>query len=138
MRRVVDAGWAKQRFTWLKGGSLRGAVTALAFAAAAAATMNGANAAPPASNEIRIGITAPFTGPASAYGVIAKVMVAYMDKINAEGGINGRKINMITYDDAYEPTKAMEVTRKLVEEDQVLFTHGRPSARTPTRRSSPI
>ena len=81
-----------------------------------------AYAAPPTSNEIRIGVTAPFTGPASAYGVIAKVMVAYMDKVNAEGGINGRKINMITYDDGYEPTKVMEVTRKLVEEDQVLFT----------------
>ena len=45
-----------------------------------------------------------------------------MDKVNAEGGINGRKINMITYDDGYEPTKVMEATRKLVEEDQVLFT----------------
>ena len=72
--------------------------------------------------EIRIGVTAPYTGPASAYGVIAKVMVAYMDKVNAEGGINGRKVNMITYDDGYEPTKVMEATRKLVEDDQVLFT----------------
>ena len=45
-----------------------------------------------------------------------------MDKVNAEGGINGRKVNMITYDDGYEPTKVMEATRKLVEEDQVLFT----------------
>ena len=77
---------------------------------------------PRGAEEIRIGVTAPYTGPASAYGVIAKVMVAYMDKVNAEGGINGRKINMITYDDGYEPTKVMEVTRKLVEEDQVLFT----------------
>ncbi|WP_346658044.1 ABC transporter substrate-binding protein [Bradyrhizobium sp. 157] len=81
-------------------------------------------AAPPGSNEIRIGNTAPYTGPASAYGVIAKVISAYLDKVNAEGGINGRKVNMITYDDAYDPNKTMEMTRKLVEDDQVLFTLG--------------
>ena len=64
----------------------------------------------------------PITGPASAYGVIGKVMAAYADKVNAEGGINGRKLNLITYDDAYDPNKTMEMTRKLVEEDQVLLT----------------
>ena len=80
---------------------------------------------------------APYTGPASAYGVIAKVIVAYMDKVNAEGGINGRKVNMITYDDGYDPIKVMEATRKLVEEDQVLFTLA-TSVPTRTRRSSPI
>ena len=79
-------------------------------------------AAPPGSNEIRIGITSPFTGPASAYGVIGKVIAAYADKVNAEGGINGRKLNLITYDDAYDPNKTLEMTRKLVEEDQVLLT----------------
>jgi hypothetical protein len=101
----------------------RSAATALVLATMAGAAMGArAYAAPPTSNEIRIGVTAPYTGPASAYGVIAKVMLAYMDKVNAEGGINGRKINMITYDDGYEPTKVMEATRKLVEEDQVLFT----------------
>ena len=63
----------------------------------------------------------PYTGPASAYGVIGKVMAAYFDKVNAEGGIRGRKINFISYDDAYNPTKTMEATRKLVEEDNVLF-----------------
>jgi branched-chain amino acid transport system substrate-binding protein len=81
-------------------------------------------AGPPGSNEIRIGNTAPYTGPAAAYGVIAKVIAAYLDKTNAEGGINGRKINLITYDDAYEPTKTLEMTRKLVEEDQVLLALG--------------
>jgi branched-chain amino acid transport system substrate-binding protein len=81
-----------------------------------------AQAAPPAANEIRIGMASPLTGPASAYAVIAKVIAAYMDKVNAEGGINGRKINTIIYDDAYDPIKTMEVTRKLVEDDQVLFT----------------
>ena len=97
----------------------------LALAAmAGSVTSDRAYAAPPASNEIRIGNTAPLTGPASAYGIISKVVAAYLDKINAEGGINGRKVSMITYDDAYQPTKAMEMTRKLVEEDQVLFTMG--------------
>nr|WP_247515946.1 ABC transporter substrate-binding protein [Bradyrhizobium sp. 190] len=78
-------------------------------------------AAAPGANEIRIGNTMPYTGPASAYGVIGKVMAAYFDKVNAEGGIRGRKINFISYDDAYNPTKTMEATRKLVEEDNVLF-----------------
>ena len=59
----------------------------------------------PGDNEIRIGNTMPYTGPASAYGVIGKVMAAYFDKVNAEGGIKGRKINFISYDDAYNPTK---------------------------------
>ncbi|WP_347339177.1 ABC transporter substrate-binding protein [Bradyrhizobium paxllaeri] len=100
-------------------------MAALVVAAmAGSAISNQAHAAPPGPNEIRIGNTAPYTGPASAYGVIAKVIAAYLDKINAEGGINGRKVSMITYDDAYEPTKTMEMTRKLVEDDQVLLTLG--------------
>jgi ABC-type branched-subunit amino acid transport system substrate-binding protein len=100
----------------------RSAAAAVVLATRWRGRLSGRAAASPGNREIRIGVTAPYTGPASAYGVIAKVMVAYMDKINAEGGINGRKVNMITYDDGYEPTKVMEMTRKLVEEDQVLFT----------------
>jgi len=72
-------------------------------------------------NEIRIGNTMPYSGPASAYGTIGKVISAYFDKVNAEGGINGRKINFISYDDAYNPAKTVELTRKLVEEDRVLL-----------------
>ena len=103
--------------------SWRSAAMALAVAAmAGSAVTDRVYAAPPGNNEIRIGNTAPYTGPASAYGVIAKVIAAYLDKVNAEGGINGRKINLITYDDAYEPTKTLDMTRKLVEEDQVLLT----------------
>jgi len=75
-------------------------------------------------NEIRIGATSPITGPTPAYAVQAKVISAYFDKVNAEGGINGRRINMIVYDDGYDPKKAVEMTRKLVEEDQVLFSMG--------------
>ena len=101
----------------------RSAATTLVVAAMAGSALSArVYAAPPTSNEIRVGVTAPLTGPASAYGVIAKVMAAYADKVNAEGGINGRKLNLITYDDAYDPNKALEMTRKLVEEDQVLFT----------------
>jgi branched-chain amino acid transport system substrate-binding protein len=71
--------------------------------------------------EIKIGNTMPYSGPASAYGVIGKTEAAYFNKINAEGGINGRKITFISYDDAYSPPKAVEQTRKLVESDEVLL-----------------
>src|SRR5271156_5720016 len=71
--------------------------------------------------EIKIGNIMPYSGPASAYGVIGKSEDAYFRKINAEGGINGRKINFISYDDAYSPPKAVEQARKLVESDEVLF-----------------
>ncbi|MBR0784702.1 ABC transporter substrate-binding protein [Bradyrhizobium iriomotense] len=71
--------------------------------------------------EIRIGNIMPYSGPASAYGVIGKTEEAYFRKINAEGGINGRKINFISYDDAYSPPKTVEQARKLVESDEVLL-----------------
>ncbi|MGB6397116.1 MAG: ABC transporter substrate-binding protein [Bradyrhizobium sp.] len=70
--------------------------------------------------EIKIGNIMPYSGPASAYGVIGKTEDAYFKKINAEGGINGRKINFVTYDDGYSPPKAVEQARKLVESDEVL------------------
>jgi len=71
--------------------------------------------------EIKIGNIMPYSGPASAYGVIGKTEAAYFNKINAEGGINGRKIDFISYDDAYSPPKAVEQARKLVESDEVLL-----------------
>jgi branched-chain amino acid transport system substrate-binding protein len=71
--------------------------------------------------EIKIGNIMPYSGPASAYGVIGKTEAAYFNKINAEGGINGRKINFVTYDDGYSPPKAVEQARKLVESDEVLL-----------------
>ena len=71
--------------------------------------------------EIKIGNIMPYSGPASAYGLIGKTEEAYFRKINAEGGINGRKINFISYDDAYSPPKTVEQARKLVESDEVLF-----------------
>jgi branched-chain amino acid transport system substrate-binding protein len=72
--------------------------------------------------EIKIGQTNPFSGPASAYATIGKTQAAYMKMINDKGGVNGRKINLIQYDDAYSPPKAVEQVRKLVESDEVLLT----------------
>ena len=83
--------------------------------------------------EIKIGNIMPYTGPASAYGIIGKTEAAYFKKINAEGGINGRKINFISYDDAYSPPKTVEQARKLVESDEVLLFSSR-SARRRTLR----
>ena len=80
--------------------------------------------------EIKIGHIGPYSGPASAYGTIGKTIAAYFDKINAEGGVNGRKIKFISQDDGYNPAKTVEMARKLVEEDEVLLlfnTLGTPS-----------
>jgi ABC-type branched-subunit amino acid transport system substrate-binding protein len=71
--------------------------------------------------EIKIGNIMPYSGPASAYGVIGRTEAAYFKKINDAGGINGRKINFISYDDSYSPPKAVEQARKLVESDEVLL-----------------
>jgi branched-chain amino acid transport system substrate-binding protein len=71
--------------------------------------------------EIKIGNIMPYSGPASAYGVIGRTEAAYFKKVNDAGGINGRKINFISYDDAYSPPKTVEQARKLVESDEVLF-----------------
>jgi ABC-type branched-subunit amino acid transport system substrate-binding protein len=98
-------------------------VTALALLAASS---NGALAQKKydtgaTDTEIKIGNIMPYSGPASAYGVIGKTEAAYFNMINAAGGINGRKINFISYDDGYSPPKAVEQARKLVESDEVLL-----------------
>jgi branched-chain amino acid transport system substrate-binding protein len=87
--------------------------------------------APPTPRS-RSATSCPIAGPASAYGVIGKTEAAYFNKINAEGGINGRKINFISYDDGYSPPKTVEQARKLVESDEVLLIFnplGTPSNR---------
>ena len=71
--------------------------------------------------EIKIGNIMPYSGPASAYATIGKTEAAYFNKLNSEGGINGRKINFISYDDGYSPPKTVEQARKLVEADEVLL-----------------
>ena len=74
--------------------------------------------------EIKIGQTMPYSGPASAFGTIGKIEAAYFRKINDDGGINGRKINFISLDDAYSPPKTVEMVRRLVEQDEVLLLFG--------------
>ena len=90
---------------------------ALAFPAAAQKKYD-----PGASDsEIKIGNTNPYSGPASAYGTIGKSITAYFKMVNEQGGINGRKVNFISYDDGYSPPKTVEMARKLVEQDKVLL-----------------
>jgi len=94
-----------------------GLVAVLAHPAAAQKKYDtGAN-----DTEIKIGNIMPYSGPLSAYGLIGKTEAAYFEKINAEGGINGRKIKFISYDDGFSPPKTVEQARKLVESDEVLF-----------------
>lgn len=80
--------------------------------------------------EIKIGNIMPYSGPLSAYGLIGRTQAAYFNKINAEGGINGRRIIFISYDDAFNPTKTIEQARRLVENDEVLLVF--QSLGTPT------
>src|SRR5689334_13384752 len=70
--------------------------------------------------EIKIGHTNPYSGPASSYSIIGKLHQAYWKAVNEAGGINGRKITFISYDDGYQPPKTVEMIRKLLEEDQVV------------------
>src|SRR6202050_4961645 len=94
----------------------------IAFTVTSGAAIDQKKYAPGATDtEIKIGNIMPYSGPASAYGVIGKTEQAYFNKVNAEGGINGRKINFISYDDGYSPPKTVEQARKLVESDEVLF-----------------
>ncbi len=76
------------------------------------------------ATEIKVGGVFPFSGPASSIGLVGKGVLAYVQSINDRGGINGRKINYIAYDDAYSPPKAVEHARKLVESDEVAFMFG--------------
>src|SRR5215472_9866160 len=107
-------------------GCVRNLVAMAAIGTAAILASHAANAEkkydPGASDtEIKIGNIMPYSGPASSYGVIGKAEAAYFNMINAQGGINGRKITFISYDDAYSPPKAIEQARKLVESDEVLL-----------------
>jgi branched-chain amino acid transport system substrate-binding protein len=105
----------------LKYGMLPAIVLGLAVGSAGPAAAQKKYDPGASDTEIKIGNINPYSGPASAYGLIGKSIDAYFKKINAEGGINGRKINFISYDDAYSPPKAVEQARKLVESDEVLL-----------------
>ena len=97
-----------------------GALGAVSFVtlstASIAAEMRGVTA-----TEIKIGQTMPYSGPASAYGVIGKADLAYFKMINDQGGINGRKLTLLSYDDGYSPPKTVEQVRRLVEQEHVAF-----------------
>jgi branched-chain amino acid transport system substrate-binding protein len=107
-------------FNQLRLGALSAAVAMLAATSSGALAQKKYDTGA-TDTEIKIGGISPYSGPASAYGVIGKTTEAYFKKINAEGGINGRKINFISYDDAYSPPKTVEQARKLVESDEVLL-----------------
>src|SRR5580658_6932930 len=100
-------------------------LTSSAAAAAALATnawpARAENAPGVTDTEIKIGQTMPYSGPASAYGVIGKTEAAYFKMINEAGGVNGRKLNLISLDDGYSPPKTVEQTRRLVEQEEVAF-----------------
>jgi ABC-type branched-subunit amino acid transport system substrate-binding protein len=98
-----------------------GAAVAIALSASSASAQKKYDSGA-TDTEIKIGQTVPFSGPASAYASIGKAQAAYFKMINDQGGVNGRKINLIQYDDAYSPPKAVEQVRKLVEDDEVLLT----------------
>jgi ABC-type branched-subunit amino acid transport system substrate-binding protein len=103
----------------------------VAFAVGGNALAQAAKYGPGASaTEIKLGQTMPYSGPASAYGTIGKLHQAYFKMLNENGGVNGRKINLISLDDGYSPPKAVEMVRRLVEQDEVLAlfqTLGTPS-----------
>ena len=105
----------------MRSSFVRGLAGAAVIAGLAATPALGQSAPGVTQTEIKIGNTMPYSGPASAYGTIGKVEEAYFNKINSEGGINGRKIKFISADDGYSPPKAVEQVRMLVEQEQVAF-----------------
>ena len=97
------------------------AVAAIALAASGASWAQKKYDPGADDKEIKVGAVHPYSGNFSAYGTIGKAIGAYFDKVNAEGGINGRKIKYIALDDSYSPPKTVEMTRKLVEEEEALI-----------------
>ena len=103
---------------------LQSSVASAAYLASGLRSARAANAPGVTDTEIKIGQTSPYSGPASAYGVFGRTHAAYFKMINEMGGINGRKLNLISLDDGYSPPKTLEQTRRLVEEEQVAFIFG--------------
>ena len=116
---------------------LQSSAAAAAFAASSGAA-RADNAPGVTDTEIKIGQTMPYSGPASAYGVIGKAETAYFKMINEQGGVNGRKINLISLDDGYSPPKTVEQTRRLVEQEQVAFIFNSLGTRHAAPRSGNI
>jgi len=104
------------RVRWFKAFAVFGPAIALGSAVAAGQTKYDVGVT---DSEIKIGNVMPYSGPASAYAAIGKTEAAYFKMINDQGGVNGRKINFISYDDSYNPPKTVEQVRRLVESDEV-------------------
>ena len=100
---------------------LQSAAAAAAYSVRGSRTARAENAPGVTDTEIKIGQTMPYSGPASAYGVAGRTEIAYFQMINDQGGVNGRKINLISLDDAYSPPKTVEQVRRLVEQEHVAF-----------------
>jgi len=100
---------------------LQSAAAAAAYSAQGFGAARAENAPGVTDTEIKIGQTMPYSGPVSAYGVIGRTEAAYFKMINEQGGVNGRKINLISLDDAYSPPKTVEQVRRLVEQERVAF-----------------
>jgi branched-chain amino acid transport system substrate-binding protein len=109
---------------------LQSSAASAAYLASGAWPARAANAPGVTDSEIKIGQTMPYSGPLSAYGVIGRTEAAYFQMINELGGVNGRKLNLISVDDGYSPPKTVEQTRRLVEQEQVALIFG--SLGTPT------
>src|SRR3954447_7059379 len=106
----------------LRSIALKAAIITVGFVVATALLAENRKYDPGASDtDIRIGQTIPYSGPVSAFSAIGKVQAAYFRMINELGGINGRRVNLISYDDAGTPPKTVEQVRKLIESDEVLF-----------------
>ncbi len=100
---------------------LQSAAAAAAYSARGSRTARAENAPGVTDTEIKIGQTMPFSGPASAYGVIGRTEISYFKMINEQGGVNGREVNLISLDDGYSPPKTVEQVRRLVEQEHVAF-----------------
>ena len=100
---------------------IKNLLAAAAAAALLAGTAHGADMTGITDTTIKIGNTNPYSGPASVYSVIGKTISAYFNKVNAEGGIQGRQIDFISLDDGYSPPRTVEQVRKLVEQEEVAF-----------------
>jgi branched-chain amino acid transport system substrate-binding protein len=109
---------------------LQSSAASAAYLASGVGTARAANAPGVTDTEIKIGQTMPYSGPLSAYGVIGRTEAAYFKMINEHGGVNGRKLNLISIDDGYSPPKTVEQIRRLVEQEQVAFIFN--SLGTPT------
>ena len=116
---------------------LESAAAAAAYSAQGFRGARAENAPGVTDTEIKIGQTMPHSGSASAYGLIGRAEIAYFKMINEHGGLNGRKINLVSLDDAYTPSNTVEQTRRLIEQERVAFIFGRSGA-TPISRSEDI